>query len=64
MVDTKSVIDVEVNGIDERDYPDYVDAFIADARWRDSGEHLTDHELDELNSEYDFVYDEVMKVLH
>lgn len=37
-----------VDGIDPKDYPDFVDAFIVYAEWSD-GVELTDEELDTLN---------------
>ena len=55
---------VEVDGIDRRDHPDYCDAFISYAEWADTGEALTDAELDELNTDSGFVYDEVIKRLY
>lgn len=51
-LDHKSII---VDNIDMRDYPDFVDAFIANAYYTD-GIQLTDAELDELNQDSDFVY--------
>jgi len=58
-LDYSKVHDIEVDGIDTRDYPDFCDAFIAhatieleDGTFRDA----TDAELDELNEDSDFVY--------
>lgn len=34
------------------DHPDYCDAFIASADWKDTGEPLTEDELEELNTEH------------
>jgi hypothetical protein len=63
-LDYSKVHDIEVNGIDTRDYPDFCDAYIAgatieleDGTFRDA----TDEELDELNSDRDFVYEQVEK---
>ena len=53
---------VEVDGIDTRDYPDFVDAFISYAEI--DGEPLTDEQLYELTNEYpDLVYDLVINKL-
>lgn len=49
--------DVEVDGIDFQDYPDFVDAFIASAVY--DGKEMSDEMLDELNENYDFVYESV-----
>lgn len=52
----------DIDGIDRKDYPDFCDAFIASAVWKDTGKNLTDDELDELNSKHsDFVYNQVIK---
>jgi len=59
----EQLTDIEIEGIDTRDYPDFCDAFIASAavEIRD-GEYreLTDQELDDLNDEHpDFVHEQV-----
>lgn len=53
---------VEVDGIDTSDYPDFCDAFIASAYY--DGEPMTAKQLDELNEDSDFVYDCVLNQLH
>ena len=62
-VDTETlnlIGDVSMANIDYKDYPDFCDAFIESAKWKDTGEDLTEEELDELNSEYtDFVHEHV-----
>lgn len=50
-------------GIDHADYPDYSDAYISKAEWKD-GKELTDEELDELNDEADIVHDKLQDYLH
>jgi len=44
---------IEIDGIDERDAPDFVDSYISYAEWND-GTELTDKDLEQLNdmSEY------------
>ena len=44
----REICDIEVEGLDPKDYPRFCDAFIAFANWADTGEPLTDSELDEL----------------
>lgn len=57
-LDLTKIKDVEVEGIDTRDYPDFVDAFISSATYE--GREMTEEELDHLNENYsDFVYDKV-----
>ena len=63
-----AIVDIEVDGIDTRDYPDFCDAFIASAaiETRD-GEYreLTDEELDYINDNCpDFVYEAVQNQLY
>lgn len=61
-IDINKVDNLEVDGIDTRDYPDFVDAFISYAEI--DGEPLTDEQLYELKNEYpDLVYDLVINKL-
>jgi hypothetical protein len=53
-LDYAKISDVEVDGIDTADYPDFCDAFIAYAEY--DGKEMTDEQLDEINDDYDFVY--------
>ena len=54
-----SLDNVEVDGIDSRDYPDFCDAFISYAEVR--GRPATDRELDYLNEQSDFVYEQAVR---
>ena len=42
------VIDVEVDGLDMKDYPDFCDAYISEAKFECNKQPLTDSQLDEL----------------
>ncbi|HEY5688555.1 MAG TPA: hypothetical protein VIS27_09655 [Yeosuana sp.] len=58
------ITDIEVDGVDTRDYPDFCDGYIASATWSDTLEPLTDDELDDLNQShgqfvYECIYDSV-----
>ena len=44
----RKVVDVEVDGVDTRDYPDFCDAYFSNAVYEDTGEELTDEELEQL----------------
>jgi hypothetical protein len=46
---------IEIDGIDTNDYPDFCDAFIVSAYY--DGEIMTDAQIDKLNEDYDFVHD-------
>ena len=57
MKDYSTIEDVEVDGIDTRDYPDFSNAYISSACWPD-GTELTEEELEDIPS--DIVYDYVL----
>ena len=62
MIDVSKLEDIEVEGIDTRDYPDFCDAFISFATI--DNRKVTDSELDYINSkERDFVHEAAMKQL-
>ena len=53
----KLITNVEVDGVDIKDYPDFCDAFISSADY--NGKPMTEEEIDELSD--DFVHDEVLE---
>ena len=61
-LDYAKISDVEVDGIDTRDYPDFCDAYISYAEY--DGREMTDEELDVLNEDSDFVYSAVENHLY
>jgi hypothetical protein len=48
MLNGKKVIDLEIDGVDSRDYPDFCDAYFSNGCYED-GTPLTDDELERLN---------------
>ena len=55
------VTDVEVDGIDMKDYPDFVDAYIDSAKFVSSGKELNDEELVKLQEENsELFYEDIM----
>jgi len=61
-MNTQTLKEIEVDGIDMKDALDFVDAFIVSAYSPELQRHLTQDELDKLNREHsDFVHDCVMK---
>lgn len=60
------VSDIEVDGIDYRDYPEFCDAFICNASIKENGEwrEATDEEIDLLNEDGDLVYSAVEDYLY
>lgn len=52
---------IEFEGVDWADYPDFCDAFVIAASW-DDGKDLTDAELDELMDKHrDFLYEKLIE---
>tara|TARA_R110000782_G_scaffold67093_1_gene135742 strand:- start:147 stop:347 length:201 start_codon:yes stop_codon:yes gene_type:complete len=51
---------LEFDGVDKMDYPDFADAYIGEARFLD-GSILTNYQLDTLNENSEFVYDQLIK---
>jgi hypothetical protein len=59
----RKVTNVEVDGIDTRDYPDFVDAYISYAEYED-GTPLTDMELEMLSEDPDFLYEMIYAYIY
>jgi hypothetical protein len=60
----RSITDIEVEDIDTRDAPDFCDAYIATAHWKDTGEELSVAELEELNADGGLVYEATVLQLY
>ncbi len=57
-----SLIDnVEIDGVDSSDYPDFCDAYIVSADY--DGREMTDDEIDLLNDDGDFVLQQVYEYI-
>jgi hypothetical protein len=61
-MDPAEIRELQWDGIDHRDAPDYCDAYVMDATYM--GEDLTEEQLDELNDDRDFVYERLMDYLN
>lgn len=61
-LDYSQIADVELDGIDHRDAPDYCDAYISSATYE--GRDMTDEELDALNSDTDYIYEKLQDWLY
>jgi len=59
---TAEVSDIEIDGLDTHDYPDFVDAFICDASI--DGKQATDDQLDQMNDDGMFLYEAVEASLY
>lgn len=63
MIDLEA-IDVEIDGIDRRDHPDYCDAYVARAWFKGSGNPLSESELEWVNEQRDFVHKKVFERIY
>jgi hypothetical protein len=62
-LDLSKIDNIQVAGVDTKDYPNFCDSFIESADY--DGRAMTEEELDELNSKYsDFVYEKVIQSLY
>jgi len=52
-VEYKKIENIELDGVNTRDYPDFCDAFIVSADY--NGKPMTDEQLDEINQDSAFV---------
>ncbi len=56
-LDYSKIDDVEIDGIDSRDYPDFCDAYVCSASYE--GREMTEEELEVLNEDRDFIHEKV-----
>tara|TARA_R110000744_G_scaffold277920_1_gene390244 strand:+ start:122 stop:307 length:186 start_codon:yes stop_codon:yes gene_type:complete len=49
---------IEIDGIDTKDYPDFCDAYIISADYK--GKPMTEKQLDEINDNGDFQHECIM----
>ena len=64
-IDYKKIDDVEIEGVDFSDAPDFVDAYVASAKYDDpvnGYRDLTEAELDNLDS--DWIFEQVEKSIY
>lgn len=54
--------DIEMEGVDTKDYPDFCDAFVTAATY--DGREMTEAELNVLNSDSYFVYEAALNSLY
>lgn len=60
----KEIIDIELDGVDSSDYPDFTDAYISAVQFID-GTFATDEQLDELQEQlsddiHELAYEQVI----
>ena len=61
-LDYSLISNIEFDGIDHRDAPDYCDAYIVSADY--DGEEMTDEQIELLNEDSQFVYEMLIKRLY
>ncbi len=61
-LDYTKIDDIEVDGIDYRDSPDFCDAYISYATYK--GKDMTDAQLERLNDDSSFVYEQVIERIY
>ena len=54
-LDYKLISNIQFDGIDHKDAPDYCDAYIVSAEY--NGEEMTEEQIELLNDDRDFVYE-------
>lgn len=64
-LDLKCVEVVEMENVNIVDYPEFCDAYISKANYHEGGtvRELTEDELEKINEDYDFVYNNVINYL-
>jgi hypothetical protein len=61
----REIVDLEVEDIYTSDYPDFCDAYVSRAVWKDTGTELTADEIEEYADKCsDQVYNAVMERLY
>lgn len=58
-INIKDVQNLEVDGVDRKDYPDFCDAYFSYAEWVENGDELTDEQLDWLTEDYPEIVNEM-----
>jgi hypothetical protein len=60
-MDCSKIDNIEIDGIDTGDYPDFCDAYIVSADY--DGVPMTEEEINTLNEDRDFVHEKVFDKL-
>jgi hypothetical protein len=56
-----TITDIVVNGVDQKDYPEYCDAYLQSAKI--DGREATEAELNELEADDDLIYDMLFEAI-
>lgn len=58
----KLITNVEIEGIDPKDHPEFADAYIQSAEY--DGKPMTEDQLDKINADSGFVHEQVLAYIH
>lgn len=61
-MDYRKITDIEFDGINHRDAPDYCDAFIKSAYYE--GKEMTEEQLELINDDADFVHEKLIEYIN
>ena len=61
-LDYKLITDVQLDGLDFKDAPDFSDTYIASAYY--DGKPMTEEQLDVLNQDGSFIYEEIINKIY
>ena len=61
-MDLTKIDNLEFDGIDHEDHPDYCDAYILSADY--DGKEMTEQQLEELNEDKEFVHEKLFNYLY
>jgi hypothetical protein len=61
-LDYKLISNIQFDGIDHKDAPDYCDAYIVNAEY--DGVEMTDEQIELLNDDRYYVYEKLMNYLY
>jgi len=59
-LNNRKVIEIEIDGVDFNDAPDFCDAYVYQAVFEDTGESLTEEQMDQLVAEN---YEEIQELI-
>ena len=59
----KNVTDIQINGINYKDSPDFVDTYIENATWEENNVPLNDDEIELLNADSELLDELIMDYL-
>ena len=51
-ININDIEDLQVDGVDSKDYPDFCDTFFCYAIWKENGDELTEEQLEWLTEDY------------